>query len=100
MYGFSDMSCKVNQVENALEEATCIREAIEIIAKVKDAVLARFLIFLKATKLQRDTKNPVKMKQANVVVSTQEAETSSRLNDQQLANTPCSCDFNWIEFVH
>ena len=45
VHGFSDMSCKVSQVENALEEA------IESIAKVKDEALARSLgVYVATTK--------------------------------------------------
>ncbi len=41
---FSDMSSKVSRVENALEEATYIREAIENIAKVKTRRLPVLLV--------------------------------------------------------
>ena len=114
VYGFSDMSCKVSQFENALEEGTCIREAIESIAKVKDEVLARSLgVYVATTESSSSdssetdsdysdegSEEPSKNETSNAVVSTQEAETSSRLNDQQLVDILCSCDFNWIEFVH
>ena len=108
------MSCKVSQVENALEEATCIRKAIESKAKVNDEALAHSLGAYVATtessssgssKTDSDYSDegyeePSKNETSNVGVSTQEAETSSHLNEQQLVDILRSCNFNWIEFVH
>jgi hypothetical protein len=114
VYGFSDMSSKVSRVENALEEATCIREAIENIAKVKDEAIARSLgIYVATTESSSSDSSetdsdcsedeyrvPSKTGTlSNIVVSAEVAETRSCLNDQQLIDVLCSCDFNWIEFV-
>ncbi len=114
VYGFSDMSSKVSRVENALEEATYIREAIENIAKVKDEAIARSLgIYVATTESSSSDSSetdsdcsedeyrvPSKTGTlSNIVVSAEVAETRSCLNDQQLIDILCSCDFNWIEFV-
>ena len=43
VYGFDNMSSRVNKVENALLEATAIRDAIENIANIKEtAILCSF----------------------------------------------------------
>lgn len=39
MYGFSDMSSKKDKVEEAMEKARAIKDAIENIAKIKEKVL-------------------------------------------------------------
>ena len=42
-YGFNDMSSKISVVENALEDAAAIRDAIENIAKVEDLAILHSL---------------------------------------------------------
>ena len=54
------MTSKVNQAENALEEATCIRKAIEIIAKVKDAGACSFPDFPESNETTKGYKEPSK----------------------------------------
>lgn len=112
VYGFNDMSSKVTQVENALEEATCIREAIENIAKVKDEAIARSLgIFSAADESSTDSSetdsdfsdDDGQVSKTNlpkdIGISEEAAGTECRLSDQQLSDFLRSCDFNWIEFV-
>ena len=112
VYGFNDMSSKVTQVENALEEATCIREAIENIAKVKDEAIARSLgVFSAADESSSDSSetdtdfsdDDDQVRKANlpkdIVISEQATGTECHLSEQQLSDFLRSCDFNWIEFV-
>ncbi len=125
VYGFDNMSSRVNKVENALLEATAIRDAIENIANIKEtALLSSFGISEISDDSQSesmddesetDTDNSENEIQpfvlgdasetASGVVETEMKQldsTETHLgmpNERQLCDVLRCCDLNWIEFV-
>ena len=125
VYGFDNMSSRVNKVENALLEATAIRDAIENIANIKEtALLSSFGISEISDDSQSESmddesetntdnsENEIQpfvlgdaSETASGVVETEMKQldsTETHLgmpNERQLCDVLRCCDLNWIEFV-
>lgn len=121
-YGFNNMSSRVSKVEDALLQATAIREAIENIANIKETATLRSFGVVETsdecqdesmgdesetdTEKSEDEKGLLVLGDNNVktVPNTVEMKQSDETNldlpyKQQLCDVLRCCDLNWIEFA-
>ena len=125
VYGFDNVSSRVNKVENALLEATAIRDAIENIANIKETAILSSLGINETSdesqsesmddESETDTDNseneiqPSDLDDAretvSIAVETERKQldcTQTHLDipsEQQLCDVLRCCNLNWIEFV-